>query len=152
MVGCKKKIRGWDLGKILCSTHLDTDKASWQRAAQVTPVENATPPPLVWNLAGRASSPVPRFQFSAPHHSLTRSGGGVGVFISFCIFSSGQQQRRQMCTFAILTRPPPTASLSANIADSRPNLSHLSHFLYPAQISTSYFVTFFAKKIYEAHF
>ena len=39
-----------------------------------------------------------------------------------------------LSTFAILTRRPPTAS--ANIADSRPNLSHLSHFLAILQISS----------------
>ena len=57
----------------------------------------------------------------------------VGVFISFCIFSSRlgiptDCGGRVVSTFAILTPvPPPTTS--ANSPDSRPNLSHLSHFL-----------------------
>ena len=55
----------------------------------------------------------------------------VGVFISFCIFSSRlgiPTDCGVVSTFAILTPvPPPTTS--ANSPDSRPNLSHLSHFL-----------------------
>ena len=57
----------------------------------------------------------------------------VGVFISFCIFSSRLGIPTDcgggvVSTFAILTPvPPPTTS--ANSPDSRPNLSHLSHFL-----------------------
>ena len=57
----------------------------------------------------------------------------VGVFIAFCIFSSTlgiptDCSSGVVSTFAILTPvPPPTTS--ANSPDSRPNLSHLSHFL-----------------------
>ena len=128
IVVMKTQCKKWGLGKILVSTHLDIDKASWHGSAQVTPVENANS--LVWNLAPPARVAVPRFQFSALHQSLPRS---VGVFISFCIFPSG---RPRGGTFAIPTPGPPTAS--ANITDSRTNLSHFSHFLSLSQISSPF--------------
>ena len=99
-------MRRRDLGKILCSTHLDTDKASWHGAAQVTPVENAPPPPPPPpRLKGGSFSQQPSAALSVLcPASVTPPNPYVGVFISFCIFSS-LDSSSGMSTFAILTRP-----------------------------------------------
>ena len=92
IVVMKTQCKKWGLGKILVSTHLDIDKASWHGSAQVTPVENANS--LVWNLAPPARVAVPRFQFSALHQSLPQIRGRFHLILHISLWTAA---RRHIC-------------------------------------------------------